>query len=217
MFKLLISKRLINKSFVDSKIVILASKYSTNSFYCINNKSSKCNNNINTLIGLKISFSTNSKRDKRLNQQKKYNAKFNNDQDGDNINQLPDFHNLLRQLYRRAHPDLLRHTYPEIADINDSSMQILNGVLSNIKTFNEFPPAIIKTIPFHLKNSAGELECKYLNIRTAGGHCKRQLTNTFEIFFIETGITGKEGAEIGKFQWGKEYFPLKPVTDDEEE
>jgi hypothetical protein len=215
MLKLLISKQLINKSVVNS--LKLASTYSSIRFYNIDNNISSCNvNSSNNAIGLKKSFSTNSKRDKRLKQQQKYIAKFNIDQNGDNINQLPDFHSLLRQLYRRAHPDLLRHTCPESADINDASMQILNGILSNIKTFNEFPQAIIKTIPFHLKNSNGELECKYLSIRTAGGHCKRQLTNTFEIFFKETGILGNEGVENGKFQWGKEYFPLTPTTNDEE-
>ena len=121
---------------------------------------------------------------------------------------LPEFSSLLRQLYKRAHPDVLRSANPELASYNDDSMQTLNGILSTIKTYNEYPAQIIKTIPFHLKTNDGRLERVDLRIRTAGGDCKRQLTVSFSEFFVEAGIYSEP------FTWPKDYFPMKPKEGD---
>eukprot|EP00981_Chlorochromonas_danica_P001867 scaffold386_cov174-Ochromonas_danica.AAC.41 len=118
--------------------------------------------------------------------------------------QPADFALLLRQLYKRGHPDLLRHSHPELSRVNDMSMQLLNGVLSSIKVPNEYPPRTIQDIPFHLKHPvSGVYEEHTLSIRTAGGDCQKQLTQSFEVFFASTGLS-----EGGKFVWNKEYFPL---------
>ena len=135
---------------------------------------------------------------------------------------LPEFAHLMRQLYKRAHPDLLRSTSPELAANNDESMQTVNGILSTVKTYNEFPAQIVKTIPFHLRMPDGNLERHDLRIQTAGGDCKRQLTVAFEAFFVVTGILPKRtttGGGKDAFQWSKEYFPLKPgeYDDDDDE
>lgn len=117
---------------------------------------------------------------------------------------VPEFALLLRQLYRRSHPDLLRHSHPEFAKVNDTSMQLLNSVLSTIKRPNQYPPRMIQDIPFYLKNGADGSYDKYtLEIRTAGGECKRQLTRTFQTFFAATQLSNE-----GKFVWSKEYFPI---------
>lgn len=127
---------------------------------------------------------------------------------------LPEFQVLLRQLYRRSHPDLLRASHPEAAEVNDSSMQLLNGILSTVKKFNQFPAQIVKTIPFNVK-SGDQITLTNLKIQTAGGDCKRALTLSFREFFFETGIIdSKVGAQ---FSWGKDYFPMVPGEFDEEE
>ena len=83
----------------------------------------------------------------------------------------PDFQSLIRPLYKRyrlslghlvwlltlawiarSHPDILRASHPSSAEINEESMQILNGILSTIKTYDS-PPAINKRLIFHIKNT----------------------------------------------------------------
>ena len=123
----------------------------------------------------------------------------------------PKFSNMIRQLYRKSHPDLLRASHPDFATSNDQSMQILNSVLTAIKTYNEFPPQIIKNIPFYLKVTGSDsLTHVDLNIRTAGGDSKRLITRTFEEFFAKAGIS-----KDGKFAWDREYFPTKTVAEAE--
>ena len=132
----------------------------------------------------------------------------------DNAVTLPEFQVLLRQLYRKSHPDLLRASHPEAAEVNDSSMQLLNGILSTIKKFNQFPAQIVKTIPFHIKNG-DQVTVVSLKIQTAGGDCRRSLTGSFRNFFYDSGIIGSNvGAQ---FSWGKDYFPKVPGENDDEE
>ncbi len=121
--------------------------------------------------------------------------------------EAPDFATMIRQLYRKSHPDLLRHSHPEYAEVNDQSMQVLNGILTTIKT-NEYPPRIVKDITFYMKvTSDGEYKPFLLSVRTGGGDCKGCLTDAFGSFFIATGLSPD-----GKFVWNKEYFPLELDT-----
>ena len=123
----------------------------------------------------------------------------------DDDSSLPDFPTLLRTLYKKVHPDLLRARSPIEADANDSSMKELNGVLSSIKVYNEYPPAMVKQISFYVKApGTDELRKVSLTLRTAGGDCKRLLMSTFEDFFIRTGVHN------GAFRWGADYFPKDP-------
>ena len=118
--------------------------------------------------------------------------------------ELPQFSGLLRQFYKQTHPDLLRATHNEFADVNDQSWQTLNGILSTCKEMNSFPPRMTKSIPFYMRSSAEESGFRQINLRikTAGGDCRKQLTVTLSDFFVESGIS-----EDGKFVWGKDYFP----------
>lgn len=144
-----------------------------------------------SIVTIKSFATTTRKKEKMRERQRSFAAKHN---PNSSENGVPEFQTLLRNLYKRSHPDLLRGNHPDIADINDSSMQILNGVLSTIKT-SEFPPAIIKKLPFWIKDpKSGQLVCKMLNIQTAGGYSKNQLTACFEEFFES------------KFTWGKDYW-----------
>lgn len=125
---------------------------------------------------------------------------------------LPEFQVLLRQLYRKSHPDLLRASHPSAAEVNDSSMQLLNGILTTIKKYNEYPAQIVKTIPFYMK-SGDDLIVVNLKIQTAGGDCRRALTGSFREFFFDTGIIqSKTGSQ---FSWGKDYFPIVPGENDD--
>lgn len=129
--------------------------------------------------------------------------------DKNNDEQLPQFSNLLRQFYRRSHPDVLRSLNVEYADINDQSWQLLNGILSTLKESNTYPPRMIKTIPFYIINKENQtgFECIELNIKTDGGDCKKKITTTLQDFFIASKISID-----GKFHWGKEYFPVESVS-----
>ena len=119
---------------------------------------------------------------------------------------LPLFPTLLRNFYKKVHPDLLRAQSPMEAEVNDSSMKELNGVLSSIKVYNEHPPAMVKNIAFYVKGSSGGsgLTKVNLQLKTAGGDCKRSLMRTFQDFFSRTGV------HTGPFSWGHEYFPSGP-------
>ena len=144
-------------------------------------------------------------------QKRLYQSKSNRSRKGSKGNKedetLPDFPALLRNLYKKVHPDLLRARSPIEADINDSSMKELNGVLSTLKGYNEYPPAMVKNISFYVKGTGSdELKKVNLTLRTAGGDCKRLLMNTFEDFFFRTGV------HTGPFRWGSEYFPQSPKS-----
>jgi hypothetical protein len=137
----------------------------------------------------------NRRKERLRDRQERYIAKFKEDPN------KPSLQSLLRGLYRRAHPDVIRHSEPDLADVNNSSMQVLNGVLSTLKVANSFPPRLSQHIPFHVKS--GDTIVKYeLKLVTAGGDSRRQLTTSFVEFFREAGIL--EGKE---FAWDKEYYP----------
>lgn len=118
-----------------------------------------------------------------------------------NEQNLQSFHSLLRQLYRKTHPDLVRSHSEAMSKVNDTSMQELNGVLSTIKT-TDFPPAIDKRFTFYVKNSTQSYEKFELHLKTSGGDCRKQLKTTFESFFKITGISDTS------FKWDVEYFPV---------
>ena len=118
---------------------------------------------------------------------------------------LPEFPSLIRNLFKKIHPDILRARSPLEADINDSSIKELNGVLSTLKIYNQFPPVMSKTIIFYVKsNDSNDLSQVSLTLNTSGGDCKRMLMTTFESFFKKTGV------HTGSFRWGNEYFPSQP-------
>jgi hypothetical protein len=119
---------------------------------------------------------------------------------------IPDFAGLLRQFYKKTHPDLLRAAQPVYADVNDISWQTLNGILSTIKESNSYPPRMIQDIPFYLRApppDQGTFICAQLQIRTDGGDCRKKFTLTLQQFFVASGISAD-----GRFHWGAEYFPL---------
>lgn len=136
----------------------------------------------------------------------KYAQKFNIKPTADA--ELPQFANLLRQFYRQSHPDLLRASNGEYANINDQSWQVFNGILTTIKEKNSYPPQMVKDIPFYVRsnNIDSDYVCRILRVRTGGGDCKKQLTLTLQNFFVESGLSTD-----GKFSWDKEYFPMDAI------
>jgi hypothetical protein len=89
-------------------------------------------------------------------------------------------------------------------------MQILNGILTTIKSNKEFPLATSQIVPFYVKIN-NEFELVNLTIKTAGGDSRHLLASCFEEFFTRTGIL------TGKFAWGKDYFPDKKDGEVDEE
>lgn len=137
-----------------------------------------------------------SRRKERLRERsQRYQARFVDDAN------KPNLQSLLRSLYLRAHPDVIRHSEPALADVNNASMQVLNGVLSTLKVHNSYPPRLSQVIPFHVK-TGDSIKSFELKLVTAGGDSRRQLTESFSVFFREAGIL--QGRD---FQWDKEYFP----------
>lgn len=147
------------------------------------------------------SFSSLTKREKMLQKQRNIQSKFLKQEDlkeGEEIT----FQEIIRNFYKKAHPDLIRSSNPDFAQLNDESMQHLNGLLTTIKTNNQYPPQIIREIPFQLRLSDGTFKKVVLNIKTAGGDCRRQLKQQFSSFFKEAGLHHN-------FSWGKDYFPIE--------
>ena len=114
---------------------------------------------------------------------------------------MPKFGTLLKQVYKKSHPDLLSSSHPDLAQVNDQSIQLLNGVLSSVKTMGEFPPQIVQTIPLHLLDPENEIGTRNITLRieTAGGDCQKSLTKSFETFFQDAGVGEK-------FKWDDQYF-----------
>lgn len=125
--------------------------------------------------------------------------KFSAKQKGQDDSSLPLFSTLMKKLYMKSHPDLLRAVSEEKATVNDASMQIINGILSTVKENKEFPVASTQSIPFYVRNGT-EYDLMELRIRTGGGDCRHQLAACFEDFFARTGI------HDGRFNWGNDYF-----------
>lgn len=151
----------------------------------------------------------------------------------------PKFADLMRTIYKRAHPDLLRAKYPKEAENNSDSLQVINSILTTIKSFNSFPPQIVKQIPLVLlpEGGNGDKELVYvrLSIKTAGGECRNSLTSSFTDLFLQAGLLDQnvenrvdnrklKGKKKGKkakkaplslFEWNAEYFPEVPTGNEE--
>jgi hypothetical protein len=122
---------------------------------------------------------------------------------------LPTFHALLRQLYRKIHPDLVRSHSETMSKVNDTSMQELNGVLSTVKTV-DYPRVLDKRFIFYAKDINSIYQPHELHLKTSGGDCRKQLKGTFEVFFKRVGILATDG---GSFRWDAEYFPVLKYSD----
>lgn len=131
---------------------------------------------------------------------------------GDNSGVSPSSHkfgHLLKQLYKKTHPDLLRSTCAISASHNDKQWQVLNGILSTIKD-NQYPPAIRSQMSLFLHGSSTPLQSVQLTIHTAGGDCKRSLTKSFSELFAQASLL----TATAEFEWDSDYFNLDKVVVD---
>lgn len=151
-----------------------------------------------SLSGAPLGSRRKERQKERLN---RYNAKISVEAN------KPNLQTLLRSLYKRAHPDIIRHSNPELAEVNNASLQVLNGVLSTLKVANAYPPRLTQSIPFHVRNGEGIGQYN-LRLITAGGDSRGQLTVSFAQFFREIGVL-----EAKDFVWDKEYFPEEEVKE----
>ena len=121
---------------------------------------------------------------------------------GNSNGNVPQFSQLLKTFYLKAHPDLIRSVNSQYSEENDNSFQQLNEVISSIKECNSYPPQISKSLAFNLMNKDRQFTKVNLIIKTPGGDCRKLLSKTFQDFFQSAGIY-----DGGRFAWGKEYFP----------
>ena len=110
------------------------------------------------------------------------------------------FSTVLKQLYKRTHPDLLRSKCETSAEHNDKSWQVLNGILSTVKE-SAYPPAINKQVKLFMSSPTG-LEPVELRIQTAGGDCRRSLTKSFSELFVNAKLLKVDDTIV----WDEEYF-----------
>jgi Domain of unknown function (DUF4460) len=181
---------------------------------------------LRTAVVINVNFASKAKQRER---RKNFEARWKQgDAGAEKTDSLPQFSSLLRVLYKKSHPDLLRASHPELAEANDVSMRTLNGILTTLKQYNEYPAQIIQTLPFHMKNSkTGAIEEVDLRIKTAGGDSARSLTASFEDFFLRSSIlqipeqeqsaltSVKKSGEC--FRWDKEYFPTESLLEQDEQ
>jgi hypothetical protein len=142
---------------------------------------------------------------KKLRQKEKA-ARYAQKMSQNNEQNFPTFHSLLRQLYRKTHPDLVRSHSETMSKANDISMQELNGVLSTVKT-TDYPRVLDRRFVFYVKDMNQTYNQHELHLKTSGGDCRKQLKTTFELFFKETGISDSP------FRWDNEYFPVIKYSD----
>ena len=115
----------------------------------------------------------------------------------------PTFSALLRQLYKKTHPDLLRSKCATSAEHNDKQWQLLNGILSTIKEGGAYPPAINQHVKLFMAGPAG-LEPVELRIQTAGGDCEKALTRSFAELFTGARLFSPGAEHV--FAWDADYF-----------
>lgn len=126
--------------------------------------------------------------------------------------EAPRFSVLLKQLYKRTHPDLLRSRCAVSAEHNDKQWQVLNGILSSVRgDVGEYPRAISQTMTLYLLG-ATTLEPVQLRIQTAGGDCKRSLTKSFTDLFLSAKILKENQPEI---IFEDDYFRVAKLEDEE--
>ena len=118
------------------------------------------------------------------------------------------FSTVLKQLYKRTHPDLLRSKCATSAEHNDKSWQVLNGILSTVKESGggSYPPAINQQVKLFMSSPSG-LEPVELRIQTAGGDCRRSLTKSFSELFVNAKLLKPDDSIV----WDDDYF--RPVLD----
>lgn len=119
------------------------------------------------------------------------------------------FKTLLLKFYRIAHPDTMRASFPKCANVNDSSFQVLNGILDSVKTFNSYPARMQQSVNFYVKvNGSAEPQPVQLQINTPGGDCRKVFQRSFQHFFTNVGVL----EPYASFEWGEEYFPNEQGT-----
>ena len=124
------------------------------------------------------------------------------------------FSHLLRQLYKKTHPDLLRSKCASSAEHNDKQWQVVNGILSTVKEGGAYPPAISSHISLFMNAPTGRLETVDVRIHTAGGDCQRALTRSFTDLFVAARLFPPGQAPA--FAWDPEYFKLAAEGESED-
>mmetsp|Transcript_31632 Transcript_31632/g.44050 ORF Transcript_31632/g.44050 Transcript_31632/m.44050 type:complete len:181 (+) Transcript_31632:66-608(+) len=114
---------------------------------------------------------------------------------------------VLKKFYLKTHPDLFMN-HPDEKEVNEQSLQHLQGLLDELKDSTEYyPPASHISLDFYLRVS-GEEDFKHatLDIRTSGGECKQLVKKNLSHFFDSVGLPSE-------FEWGSDFWQTPLLTD----
>ena len=120
---------------------------------------------------------------------------------------VPYLNDVLRNLWKRIHPDLMV-AYPVQREVNEQSLMTLQGLLTALKDTsgdNRYPRIANAVLVFYLRgDKPGHVRKAELLLHTTGTACKDIIQKQLETFFQQTGLATT-------FKWDAEYFPFKGV------
>lgn len=122
---------------------------------------------------------------------------------------IPTLNDLMRQLYKKIHPDLMMD-YPEQKEQNEKSLgtfQNFIGQLKNVDGNEKYPVIRNASLPFFLRTATpGHFQRVELFLHTDAAFNKKVIEKQLCGFFKSIGLSSS-------FKWDDEYFPFKGKPD----
>ena len=118
---------------------------------------------------------------------------------------------MLRQFYKKVHPDLFGR-FPELKEANEESLQVLMSVLETIKSNNaEYVPVRTEKVYFYVRTDKPDHFMKVpVTLRTTGNHCHHVVAESLSKLFERCGLPAS-------FQWGDGYWDKKIIVEEKKE
>lgn len=139
--------------------------------------------------------------------QKDKEAKVN--QQAAKAKKIPSLNDIMRQLYKKIHPDLMMD-YPEQKEQNEKSLgtfQNFLGQLKNIDGNEKYPVIKNASLPFYLRTTTpGHFQRVELFLHTDATFNKKGIEKQLCNFFKSINLGSQ-------FRWDDEYFPFKGKPD----
>lgn len=122
---------------------------------------------------------------------------------------VPSLNDVMRQLYKKIHPDLMMD-YPEQKEQNEKSLgtfQNFLGQLKNIDGNEKYPGIKNASLPFYLRTATpGHFQRVELFLHTDATFNKKGIEKQLCNFFKSINLGSQ-------FRWDDEYFPFKGKPD----
>jgi len=118
---------------------------------------------------------------------------------------IPSLNDLMRQLYKKIHPDLMM-AYPEQREQNEKSLgtfQNFLGLLKQVDGNEKYPVLKNAILPFYLRTATpGHFQRVELFLHTDSTMNKKGIEKQLATFFKSINLSSQ-------FKWDDEYFPFK--------